>query len=408
MTTVREKPSSVQSIALLGFIVFINMAGLGLAIPVMPSLLADIGSFHVEEAAKIGGWLMFSYAAMQFLFAPVIAGLSDRFGRRPILLLSLLLLGIDYALMAWAPTLGWLFIGRLLSGAMGASSLIANSSLADSVSADRRGHAFGILGACSAAGFVFGPLIGGLAGQFGIRAPFLLASFLAFSAAILCACCFRETLAPSRRRKFSPMRSNPVGGLIRFGCTSNLRGCLAAIFLAQLAAQSQLSVWSYFGVHRFGWGPPTIGFTVAFFGMMLIFVQGVLVGRLHSLIGAKRTALLGLTFTIPSYMLIAFAPSTGWIIIGLLFGSLAALAFPSIQSLMTKSVGVSEQGELQGAIASIMGLTAMIGPPLMTWLFAHFSDSLGAHLPGAPFILASCLSSASLALLLYTFVSWRS
>ena len=386
---------SASTLKLIGFIVFIDMAGMGLVMPVMPSLITGLANVTVDRAAEIGGWLLFSYAAMQFLFAPVIGGLSDRFGRRPVLLATLTALGADYALMAWAPTLAWLFVGRVISGIMGATWAAANSCVADTVPMEDRGAAFGLLGGCGAAGFVLGPAIGGLAGHYGDRVPFLVASVLALGGAAVGLLILRETLPPSKRRAFSALRSNPVGGLIRLSANRFVIGCLAVIFLIQLAAQSQLSVWSYYGTLKFGWGPLTIGLTIALFGSLLVVAQGVLVGRAIARFGAARTALMSLPFGIPSYLLIAFAPSTSWIVIAILVGSLAGLTFPALQSLMTRHVGEDEQGELQGAIASTIGLTAILGPPLMTGVFGAFSDPAGVYLPGAPFLLAAALAGGA-------------
>ncbi|MCR2833030.1 MFS transporter [Parerythrobacter lacustris] len=219
-----------RNLLVLAFIMFIDMAGIGLIMPVMPSLIGNLGDVGIDRAAEIGGWLLFSYALMQFLFSPVIGGLSDRFGRRPVLLVTLALLGVDYAVMAWAPTLAWLFAGRIVSGIMGASWAAANSCIADSIPADRRGAAFGLLGGAGASGFVLGPAIGGFIGQFGDRLPFVAAAVMCFIGVGLGLLCFRETLPESKRRAFDFLRANPFGSIVQMAQVPLVIGCLTAIF----------------------------------------------------------------------------------------------------------------------------------------------------------------------------------
>lgn len=391
-----------RNLVVLASIVFIDMAGIGLIVPVMPSLIQTLTGEGIDRAATWGGWLLFTYAAMQFLFAPVIGGLSDRFGRRPVLLATLALLGIDYALMAAAPSLAWLFVGRLVSGIMGASFAAANSCIADSIAPDRRGAAFGMLGGAGAAGFVLGPAIGGLIGQYGDRLPFI-------AAAVLCALGvafgwfnFRETLDVARRRRFDPFRSNPFGTLVRMARIPLVIGCLAAIFLMQLASQSQLSVWAYYGTLKFGWTPAITGMTVALFGTLLVLTQGVLSGRMIARFGAVKTATVSLAFAVPSFLILAFAPSTLAVVIGMVIGAVPGMCFPAMQQLMSPRIAEDAQGELQGAIASTISLTAIIGPPVMTGVFAAFADSRGPFFPGAPFVLAAGLMACAVTVLAVT------
>ncbi|MFN3818434.1 MFS transporter [Blastomonas sp.] len=391
-----------RNLVVLASIVFIDMAGIGLIVPVMPSLIQTLTGEGIDRAATWGGWLLFTYAAMQFLFAPVIGGLSDRFGRRPVLLATLALLGIDYALMAAAPSLAWLFVGRLVSGIMGASFAAANSCIADSIAPDRRGAAFGMLGGAGAAGFVLGPAIGGLIGQYGDRLPFI-------AAAVLCALGvafgwfnFRETLDVARRRRFDPFRSNPFGTLVRMARIPLVIGCLAAIFLMQLASQSQLSVWAYYGTLKFGWTPAITGMTVALFGTLLVLTQGVLSGRMIARFGAVKTATVSLAFAVPSFLILAFAPSTLVVVIGMVIGAVPGMCFPAMQQLMSPRIAEDAQGELQGAIASTISLTAIIGPPVMTGMFAAFADSRGPFFPGAPFVLAAGLMACAVTVLAVT------
>jgi MFS transporter, DHA1 family, tetracycline resistance protein len=387
---------------LIAFIVFIDMAGIGLIIPVMPRLIMELSGAGIDRAAEIGGWLLFAYAIMQFIFSPIIGGLSDRYGRRPILLVTLAALGIDYILMAWAPTLTWLFVGRIISGVMGATWAAANSCIADTVEPDKRGAVYGILGGAGAAGFVLGPVLGGVFGLLGDRVPFLVASVLSLAAAGYGWFALKETLPDEKRREFEISRANPFGTMAQMAKTPLVLGCLITIFFMQLAAQSNFAVWSYYGTMQFGWGPFTIGATVALFGILLATVQGLLVGKSIARFGAVRTASWSLVFAIPSYLVIALAESTQVMVLGLVIGAVAGLTFPAMQSLMTVPISEDAQGELQGAIASVVSLTSILGPPVMTGVFGAYSDNVGIFFPGAPYILATGLMVVAVVTLWFT------
>jgi DHA1 family tetracycline resistance protein-like MFS transporter len=284
--------SADKRLPLIAFIVFIDMAGIGLIIPILPSLVQHLGKPGIDHAALVGGELLFAYAAMQFLFAPVIGGLSDRFGRRPVLLGTLVALSVDYAMMAWAPSLAWLFVGRMISGVMGATWAAANSCIADIYPPEQRGRQFGRLGGAGAAGFVLGPAIGGLLGTIELRLPFVVASILALTGAAIGYGIFTETLPPERRRPFTPARANPFGTLIRMARYPFVLGVLATIFLMQLGAQSQLSTWGYFLIERLAWSPLQIGLSVATFGIMIMVSQGMMTGPVIARFGdgAARSA----------------------------------------------------------------------------------------------------------------------
>lgn len=391
-----------RNLVVLAMIVFIDTAGIGLIVPVMPSLIEGLTGRGVDRAAEIGGWLLFAYAVMQFAFAPVIGGLSDRFGRRPVLLTTLALLGIDYALMAWAPTLAWLFVGRVISGIMGASWAAANSCIADSIGPERRGAAFGMLGGAGAAGFVLGPAIGGVIGQFGDRLPFVAAAVLCLAGTAFGYVHFRETLPDARRRAFDLRRANPFGSMIRMAGIPLVIGCLIAAFFMQLASQSQLSVWAYYGTLKFAWSPVEIGLTVTLFGVLLGVTQGFLSGRAIERFGPERTALFSLMFAVPSFLVLAVAPTTAIVILGMVIGAIPGMCFPAIQQLMSARVEEDAQGELQGAVASTLSLTSVIGPPLMTGVFGAYADSTGLFFPGAPFVLAAALMVVAISVLAVT------
>ena len=394
MTT--SRPTS--TLLFVALIVFIDMVGIGLIVPVLPGLLEEITGESIDRTAEIGGWLLFAYALMQFIFAPIIGGLSDRFGRRPVLLVTLFMLGIDYAIMAWAPTLFWLFIGRILSGIMGASWAAANSCIADVAGPDERGKFFGILGAAGASGFVIGPAIGGILGEFGVRLPFLAAAVLGIGGAILGYFFLRETLPVERRRTFTMARANPLGTLIQMSRNPIVLGFIIVIFFMQLAGQAQMSIWSYHTQLVFDWSELDIGLSVALFGIVVAFVQGGLTGLVIARIGPGRTAILGFLLAMPAYYLFAFAQSGWFMIVGIAFGGLGGLTFPALQQMMSERVAEDAQGELQGAVASAMSITSIIGPLIMTATFGAYADDKGLFFPGAPYLLAAMISLIGLLL----------
>lgn len=388
MTPEPVGPRSGTTLGFVAFIVFIDMVGLGLIVPVMPTLLETLTGETVDRTAEIGGQLLFAYALMQFVFSPVIGGLSDRFGRRPVLLLTLTMLGVDYLIMACAPGLWWLFVGRLLSGIMGASWAAANSCIADVARPEERGRYFGLLGGAGASGFVIGPAIGGVLGSYGERLPFIAAGVLCLAGAVLGLFILRETLAHDRRRAFTIARANPFGTVIQMSKTPVVLGFLWVIFLTQFAAQSTFSVWAYYNTLAFGWTGLQIGLSVALYGLLLAIVQGGLTGLAIARFGPRATCILGFAFGIPAYLLFAFATGSWAMIVGIVLGSFFGLTFPAMQQMMSERIDETAQGELQGAIASMVSLTSIIGPLVMTGLFGAFADREGLFFPGAPFALS--------------------
>lgn len=393
------KDNNAPILAMVGFIVFVDMLGLGLILPVMPNLIREIAHTELENAAEIGGVLLFAYAGMQFLFAPVIGGLSDRFGRRPVLLITLFLLSIDYAVMALAPSLGWLIAGRIVSGVMGATWAASNSCIADRIPAERRGAAFGMLGGAGAAGYVLGPAIGGFAGEWGTRIPFWIASGLAFAGVVAGLILLKETLPPERRRAFDIARANPLGSLIQMSKTPFVFACLAVLFLIQLSAQAQISIWAYWGELQFGWTPLTSGLTVSLYGVLIGVAQAVLTGRSIARFGPANTAKYSLLFGLPSYILLAFASSTPMVIAAIVVGTITGMTFPALQGIVTSRISEDAQGELQGAIGSTVSLTYIIGPIMMTQIFGHFADHRGFYFPGAPYLLSFALLCVAIIIL---------
>lgn len=381
-----------RSLGVVAAIVFLDMAGMGLIMPVLPDLIGQLTTAKLATSALIGGALLLTYAAMLFLWAPIIGGLSDRFGRRPVLLLTLVAIGADYLLMAWAPSLLWLFVGRAISGIMGATWAAANSVIADLFAPHERGAKFGLLGGAGAAGFVLGPAIGGLLGEVGVRLPFLAAAAVAFGGAAAGWFLLAESLPPEKRRRFDWRRANPLGTLIQMSRIPAVIGIIGTIFLLNLGSQATMTVWAFLLIERFDWSPLAIGLSVAVYGLLLAVVQGALTGKAIARFGAVRTAMLGCLAAVPAYVLIGIAPTGAVLYAGIIIGAFGGLAFPAFQDLMSARVDADSQGELQGAIASTISIAAVAGPLIMPPIFAAFADGQGFYLPGAPFLLAALLS----------------
>jgi MFS transporter, DHA1 family, tetracycline resistance protein len=381
----------------LGFvaaIVFLDMAGVGLIAPVLPGLIEQVSGRGLNAAALIGGALLFVYSFMLFLCAPVIGGLSDRYGRRPVLLVTLAAMSIDYFVMAWAPTLLWLFVGRTISGITGATWAAANSCIADLFPPEERGAKFGLLGGAGAAGFVLGPAIGGVLGEIGIRLPFVAAGALALAGVVLGWFVFPETLVAEKRRAFTFARANPLGTLRRMMRVPVVAGILAALLLFSLGSQATMTVWAFSLIERFGWSPLYIGLSVAVYGILLAATQGVLTGHAIARFGPVRTAAIGIIAAVPAFAILAIAPSGPVLYLGIVIGALGGLAFPAFQGLMSAKVDADAQGELQGAVASTISIAAVLGPLVMPPVFAAFSDKAGLYFPGAPFMLSALLAAS--------------
>ncbi len=371
----------------------IDSIGFGIILPVLPQLIMGVTGQSLAEAAVYGGWLMMLYALMQFLFSPVMGNVSDRFGRRPVLLLTLLLLGTDYMIMAWAPTLFWLFLGRLVAGIASSTYSICYAVIADTTPAEKRTQTFGIVGAAFGIGFILGPVIGGILGSFGERLPFVAAGCFAFINLTFGFFVMPETLAKEERRTFSWRRANPAGTLLSLRKYPMVLGLIAAYFLFMLGHHVLPSVWSYFTIERFAWGAREVGFSLAFTGLMMAFTQAVLLQKIVPRVGQFNAALMGFGFCILSFIGYAAATSGMMLYLFLIPGALQGFVMPSINGIMSGQVPANEQGELQGGVASMSSLTAIVSPPLMTWVFSYFSaDTAPVYFPGAPFALAAFLT----------------
>ena len=328
----------------------------------------------------------------------MIGGLSDRFGRRPVLLASLMAFGLDYVAAGFAPTIGWLIAARLIAGVTGASFSTAYAYIADISAPERRAANFGLIGMAFGLGFIIGPALGGLVSVWGPRAPFYLSAALAFSNAAYGWFVLPESLKPENRRPFDWRRANPVGSLLRLKRAKPVVLVLATtVFLWTMSYQSLYTVWNYFTILRFNWTPRDVGWSLGAVGLIGAIVQGVLSRRLIPRYGARNIIIAGALSAMAGYTIYSTS-GVGWMMyVGILVQALSGLVFPSLQGMMSSSVGPSEQGELQGSISSIQSLTSIIGPPLMTGTFARFSASDAAvYFPGAPFLLSALFTAAAL------------
>lgn len=388
--------SPQQRTPALGFIwvtLLIDVTGFGIIIPVMPKLLSSLTGASLEVAADLGGWLMFAFSLMQFLFAPIVGGLSDRFGRRPVLLASLFGFGIDYLFLAVAPSLVWLFVGRAVAGIMGASFTTAHAYVADVTPPEKRAQNFGLMGAAFGIGFILGPVIGGLLGRIGPRIPFYAAAGLALLNWLYGYFILPESLPKDKRRAFDWKRANPIGAvahLKKYPALGTLVASFVCVFLASHAVQS---TWSYFVMFKFQWTEDMVGYSLGVAGLLIGVVQAVLIRIFHKRIGAQNSIYAGLLFYTVSLTLFAFANSTWMMYAFLIPYCMGGLAGPSMQSLMTVQVAANEQGELQGALTGLISLTSIVGPPLMTNLFSTFSSSTAPiYFPGAPFLVGALIT----------------
>ncbi len=387
--------------AAIGFIFFtvlIDIIGLGIIIPVIPSLISELIGGTTSQAAIYGGWLLFSYAFFSFLFAPVLGGLSDRFGRRPILLLALLGLTVDYIFVALAPTITWLFVARVISGICGGSITTANAYIADISTPEKRAQNFGIIGAAFGLGFIIGPLIGGVLGEIGTRVPFYAAAGLTFANFLYGFFVVPESLSNENRRPFTWKRANPVGTLLQLRNYPAIIGLLVALFFVYIGQHATHSTWAYFTTENFGWSEAEIGYSLAFVGLMISIVQGVIIRPVIKSMGQEKALVIGLSFNAAGLLMIGLA-TEGWMIYAIMVPyALGGLAGPSLQGIMTSQVPANEQGELQGGMTSLMSLTSIIGPVVMTSIFRVFTNPANTtYFPGAPFMLGTLLALISLA-----------
>ncbi len=383
-----------------GFIfitLLIDTMGFGLIIPVLPNLIAELKNISVSEASAYGGLLLSTYAIVQFLFAPVIGNLSDRYGRRPVILSSLLGFGFDYIILALAPTFGWLFLGRIIAGITGASFTTASAYIADVSTPETRAKNFGMIGAAFGLGFIIGPALGGLLAGWGIRAPFYAAASLCLLNALYGYFILPESLSEEHRRPFDWKKANPFGALQFLRKTPAISGLAVCFFLIYLAAQSIQANWSFFTIYRFNWTPGLVGISLAVVGVLVGGVQVGLTRVLNPKIGDEKSIYLGLILYTIGLVLFSFASSTWMMFVFLVPYCMGGVAGPALQSTLAGHVPQNQQGALQGALTSLMSLTTFIGPLIMNNLFTFFtSPKAPFQFPGVSFLLGAIFMLLSL------------
>lgn len=370
----------------------IDIIGLGIIIPIVPSLLAQMGGMDLSQAAKVGGLLLFAYALAQFLFAPVMGALSDRFGRRPILLLALLGLGIDYVFHALAPTIELLFIGRVLAGVCGASFTTASAYIADISTDENRAQNFGLIGVAFGVGFILGPVIGGFAGTVSPRFPFWIAACLSIINAAMCYFMLPESLPKDKRRKFEWSKANPVGTFAALKKYPIVIALMVPLFLLYLASHAVQSNWSYYTMYKFGWDEKMVGISLGVVGVMVAVVQGGLIRVIVPKIGDKKAIILGFGLYFLGMLLFALASQTWMMLSFIAVYCMGGISGPALQGLMAGRVPSNEQGELSGGMTSLMAMTSILGPITMNGLFSYFTGKdAPINLPGAPMLLGALL-----------------
>jgi DHA1 family tetracycline resistance protein-like MFS transporter len=392
---------SKHALAFIFLTVLIDTIGFGIILPVMPQLLVALTGAPMASVTLTAGWLLTIYAMLQFGCGPVMGNLSDRYGRRPVLLASLAAFAFDYALMGFAPNVAWLFFGRAVAGITGAVYSPAMAYIADVSTPDKRAQSFGLVGAAFGVGFILGPAIGGLLGEFGPRAPFFAAAALAGLNFVYGLLVLPESLAHERRRTFEWARANPIGTLVALRRRPEVMAIAGAVFLWQLAHQVYPATWPFFAKLRFDWSEPAIGASLAYVGVMMAITQGYLTGKIVPRIGEHRAILIGVVSGVLSMIGLALAAQTWVAYVALTIGMLQGLVYPSMNAIMSKQVPPDQQGELQGGMASLMSLTTILGPLVMTQMLGRFSASGSPiHFPGAAFLLAATLALVALTLVM--------
>lgn len=378
----------------------IDVIGFGLIIPVLPNLLKEMVGGDLSLAATYGGWLMFTYAAMQFLFSPIVGALSDRFGRRPVILAALFAFGIDFIIQGFAPNIFWFFVGRVLAGITGATFTTAGAYIADVSPPEKRAQNFGIIGAAFGMGFIIGPLLGGLVSHyFGVRSPFFAAAGLALLNWLYGYFILPESLKPENRRAFNWKRANPIGSLFNLGRYPVILSLVGALMFIYVAGHANQSTWTYITMEKFGWNEKEVGFSMAFIGLMIGIVQGGLSRVIIPRLGTERSVYIGLGIYAIGFVLFAFATQSWMMYAFMVPFAFGGIAGPALQGIISNQVPANEQGELQGALTSLVSVTSIIGPLLMSNLFSYFTkETAPVHFPGAPFLMGAVLSLLSMIL----------
>ena len=373
--------------------VVIDAMGIGLIMPVMPDLIQEVEGQGIGAAAVWGGLLTTIFAAMQFLFGPTVGNLSDWFGRRPVLIISLVVMALDYVLMALAHTIWLLIIGRIIGGITAATQSTSAAYMADISKPEEKAANFGLIGAAFGVGFVLGPLMGGVLAEYGTRAPFWAAAILAAANAVFGYFILPETVTDRIRRPFQWRRANPLGAFANIGALPGLKRLMLITFVYTVAFFVYPGVWAYFGAERFGWGPGMIGLSLGVFGIGIAIVQGLLIRPILARIGERRAVIAGLGIDVAAFVMLGFV-TNGWIALALTpLTALGSIAGPALQGIMSRTAADDQQGELQGTVTSINAVATIVAPLIVTQTFWYFTaPETPFYMPGAPFLLSAVLT----------------
>jgi DHA1 family tetracycline resistance protein-like MFS transporter len=381
------------------FTALMDSIGFGIILPVTPTLLMEVSDKGLSSSAVYGGWLMFSFAIMQFISMPVLGNLSDAYGRKPVLLGSLLVLSINYLIMGLAQSLVLLFIGRMISGVGSATFSTCNAYIADTTSIDERAQFFGLMGAAFGLGFVIGPVLGGFLGEYGSRVPFFATAGLIFFNLLVGLIFLPESHTPNNRRPFEIRRANPFSAMKQMSQFKIAFGIIGVLFLYNMGHHALPAVWTFWGIEKFDWTPREIGYSLGFIGILMVFSQGYLIRIVIPALGMRWAGLVGLSFTITAFLGYALSQTPTMAYMFMIAGALGGLAGPAMSGIASSQVGPAQQGELQGAIGSVGSLTNIISPLMMTIVFGIYTaPDAPFYFPGAPFILAAILTMMSLSL----------
>jgi MFS transporter, DHA1 family, tetracycline resistance protein len=381
--------------------VFIYSVGFGIIMPVLPQLIGDLAGVGLSEATRIGAWIGAAYAIFQFLMGPMVGNLGDRFGRRPVFLVSLAGFGTDFLLMGLAPSIIWLFVGRAIAGGLGAIFGPANAAMADMSSAEERAASFGKVGAAFGIGFIMGPALGGLLADFGTRVPFFVAAGLAFANCLYGFFVFPETMPIERRRLFELGRANPFGALASLGKIKGVLPYTSVYFLWVFSINIYPASWTFFAPAQFGWGSGMVGISLTIVGISMAVFQSFIIGPAVRKFGERKTAIFGISYGVVSFIVNAFL-TNGWIAIFLMFfNGFSGMAMPAINAMMSQRTPTNQQGELQGLNGSLSALGLLLAQLIYNYALAHFtSDASPVHFPGAPFLIAASIGCIALLALL--------
>jgi len=371
--------------------------GFGIILPVLPELIVELEGVTLSKATLIGGFIASAYAVFQFLMGPLVGNLGDRFGRRPVFLLSLAGFSIDFLLMGFAPNILWLFIGRSIAGGLGAIFGPANAVMADFHNAEDRAKAFGLVGAAFGIGFMIGPAIGGLLGEFGTRTPFFVASAMAGLTFLYGWFAFPETMPEESRREFSWRRANPIGALIALRRLPGVLGVAVIYFVWVTSTNIYPVTWAYFSAIKFSWDSATVGLSLSLVGISMALVQTIVLSRVVNRYGERITAIIGLCSAIIGMLFFAFIENSTYALIACFFVGVQGMVMPSINAMMSRRTPADSQGELQGFNGSMAALAALAAPLIYNTSLSYFTTpENGIYLPGAPFLLSTALAAAAL------------